>query len=78
MGPGFESQRDHKKSFNHRLRLFLCPLGIRIIACSGKGCGHGGHAPQAFIMVRYGEGSRYVSGVCGAEPLPAGSDQENP
>jgi len=34
----------------------LCPLGIRIVACSGKGCGHGGHAPQAAFKVRSREG----------------------
>jgi len=44
-----------------------------LIPCSGKGCGHGGHAPQAAFMVRSGEGSGIVFGVCGAEPTSAGS-----
>jgi len=48
------------------------PAGIRIVACSGKGCGYGGHAPQAAILVRSGEGSGNVFGVCGAEPTLAG------
>ena len=42
------------------------------------GSGYGGHAPQASILVRSGEGSGNVFGVCGAEPLPEGSEQENP
>ena len=55
----------------------MIPLGIRIVACSGLGSGYGGHAPQASILVRSGEGSGNVFGVCGAEPIPAGSVQEN-
>jgi len=47
------SQRDQTK----RISKALCPLGIRNVACSGKGCGHGGHAPKASFMVRSGEGS---------------------
>ena len=27
MGPGFESQRDHKIKLNRKIGLFLCPLG---------------------------------------------------
>ena len=27
MGPGFESQRDHKIKLNQKIGLFLCPLG---------------------------------------------------
>ncbi|WP_254526951.1 MULTISPECIES: hypothetical protein [unclassified Sphingobacterium] len=43
----------------------IVPVGIRIIACSGKSCGHGGHAPQAPFAVRPGEGSGNVFGVVG-------------
>ena len=55
------SQRDQTK----RISRALCPLGIRIFACSGKACGHGGHAPQARFTVRSGEGSGQVFGVAG-------------
>ena len=76
-GSSFVPAGSQKKP-HRNVRLFLCPLGIRIIACSWKGCGHGGHAPQASFKVRSGEGSGSVFGVCGDEPLPAGSEQENP
>jgi len=66
-------QRDQTK----RIYRALCPLGIRIIACSGLGSGYVGHAPQASILVRSGEGSGNVFGVCGAEQIPVGSVQEN-
>ncbi len=66
-----------QKKPHRNVRFFLCPLGIRIIACSGKGSGPDGHAQQIFIMVRSGKGSGYVFGVSGAGPLPAELDQEN-
>ncbi|WP_313189944.1 hypothetical protein [Sphingobacterium sp.] len=55
----------------------MCLPRIRIIACCLLACGHGGQAPQAPFMVRPGEGSGQVTGICGTEPTLAGSDQEN-
>ena len=61
MGPGFESQRDHKKKLNLSIELFFVPAGIRKLFRRHP------------YWVRFGEGSGFEPGVCGAEPLPAGN-----
>ena len=61
MGPGFESQRDHKKKLNRKIELFFVPTGIRIIFRRHP------------YWVRFREGSGFEPGDCGAEQIPAGS-----
>ncbi|HLS38114.1 MAG TPA: hypothetical protein VK023_07560 [Sphingobacterium bovisgrunnientis] len=49
MGPGFESQRDHKKKLNLSIELFFCPEkakpGVRFEEGSSYACGQGGAEP---------------------------------
>src|SRR5690606_23632961 len=49
MGPGFESQRDHKKKLNRKIGLFLCPPDSN----------------EGLAWVRFGEGSGMSLGNAG-------------